>query len=509
MESPHSVRWLPRIALAAICLVGAGLRLWQAGESLWIDELHTAWCALGELREVAPRAALGNQSPLFFWLEWLLVRLLGPSEFTVRLPSLVAGSLLPLALFGLVVRWTKSPWLGVLSAALCAIDRFQIFYATEARPYTLIELLAVVHIGIVAELATSPASRKLRIAFILGAALLFYLHYTAALLVVAEVVYLVCTAIAAPGERSPRWRIGMLALDLALVGLLILPAASNLLAIYARRDNWAAFVEQRSVWTIFTHLPWGWACVMFIAGVVAHRWLRRTALPQPALLAVLWLLVPVSLAWFFTATDAARLYFPRYLVASAPAAIVLICLTLHLIPWPRIQVASASLLLVYALVSSQIIEQLRWDGRVIGDRNEDWRGAIAYLNQQFEADPHPVLLSSGLIEANHWIDSFASDQRDYCLYPLRSLYPVTKDAAPSLLPRDESLINRIDDLLDKHKTIYVVRRGIAYALLENGMYESKIPNRSWPRVPWRIEQVETFGSVQVVRLTTPTNHAAK
>ena len=91
---------LPRASLAAaiaITAIAAALRFWQAGESLWLDELHTAWCAHGSLSEVAQRAAIGNQSALFFWLEWLLVRIFGENELALRLPSLIAGSLLPLA----------------------------------------------------------------------------------------------------------------------------------------------------------------------------------------------------------------------------------------------------------------------------------------------------------------------------------------------------------------------------------------------------------------------------
>src|SRR6478672_5531677 len=93
-----SPRWAA-ITVGLICVISAGLRLWQARESLWLDELHTAWCAIGPLANVQPRAEIGNQSPLFFWLEWLMVKLLGENDLAVRLPSIVAGSLLTLAMF--------------------------------------------------------------------------------------------------------------------------------------------------------------------------------------------------------------------------------------------------------------------------------------------------------------------------------------------------------------------------------------------------------------------------
>src|SRR5438093_12902502 len=95
----------PLLSAIGISLVAAALRIPPLGESLWLDELHTAWCAVGPLDEVVRRAAIGNQGPLFFWLEWLALGILGPSELSLRLTSLVRGSLLALAVFLLARRW--------------------------------------------------------------------------------------------------------------------------------------------------------------------------------------------------------------------------------------------------------------------------------------------------------------------------------------------------------------------------------------------------------------------
>src|SRR6185369_3416608 len=108
------------IGALGICVLAAALRIPPLGESLWLDELHTAWCALGPLDEVAERAAIGNQGPLYYWLEWLLADVFGPTEFSLRLLSLVSGSLLPLALFLLARRWSLTT-AGLIAAALVAV----------------------------------------------------------------------------------------------------------------------------------------------------------------------------------------------------------------------------------------------------------------------------------------------------------------------------------------------------------------------------------------------------
>ena len=153
MESPNPSRWSPRLALGAVLVLGAGLRLWQAGESLWIDELHTAWCAGRLERSCSTGLRSATSRPSFSGCSGCWCGCWGRANTPFRLPSLLAGSLLPLALYWMTARWTQSRWLGVLAAALVAVDRVQIFFATEARPYALIELVAVVHVAIVAELA--------------------------------------------------------------------------------------------------------------------------------------------------------------------------------------------------------------------------------------------------------------------------------------------------------------------------------------------------------------------
>src|SRR5262245_40225438 len=132
---------IPRWQLAAILavtLLGTAWHIWIARGSLWVDELHTAWCTRGSETGVAPRAAIGNQSPPFFWLEWALVQLFGEHEWALRLPSLIAGSLLPLALCWLAWRWTNQGLVALTAAALVLIDPLSNFFATEARPYALV-----------------------------------------------------------------------------------------------------------------------------------------------------------------------------------------------------------------------------------------------------------------------------------------------------------------------------------------------------------------------------------
>jgi hypothetical protein len=514
--------------LALLTLAGAILRLWQIRESLWLDELHTAWCAGGSLADVAPRAVMGNQSPLFFWLEWFVVHVLGSSELTLRLPSLFAGCMLPVALFLVVQRWTTFSGLGLLAAALAVIDPTCIFYSTEARPYALVELLAVIHVAVFAELIQRP-TWELRAAFVGGAALLIHLHYTAALLIVAENCYWLFML----GKRGSALPYGwhLMVIDLSVLALLILPASGILLEIAHRRDNWAAFVPQRriaeivqslwtnpvrgsalldaEIWQFLNSLPWSICCLYVATDLVVRRWLKARAShavdpivsDHAAALSLCWLLVPLAIAWLATATGWARLYLPRYVLVAAPAAMVLAAMQAGLAPgkWGRVIVASA--LLVAGVWTSGIPWRLGDENRVIDSRGEDWRSAVEFLNQEFATkEPVPVLLRSGLIEDNALRESPDEALIEYCLFPLQSLYRINVD--PDLLiplpSRDSGrLLPETLKMIFGHRGAWLVVRGSnrTATLIERQVTESAAGGGKSLRVMER----HSFGRIHVSR----------
>src|SRR5205085_8159309 len=100
-QSHRTPRW-PIIALGVITLAGLALRLTNIGESLWLDELHTGWVVKDAWSDVAWRAQIGNQSPLWFYAVKVVTTLGGESEFTLRLLSLIAGTALIPATYWLV-----------------------------------------------------------------------------------------------------------------------------------------------------------------------------------------------------------------------------------------------------------------------------------------------------------------------------------------------------------------------------------------------------------------------
>lgn len=497
--------WQFSVALL-LTLGGAVLRTWQIGESLWLDELHTAWCASGSFAEVAPRAILGNQSPLFFWLEWLLVTGLGASELVLRLPSLIAGCLLPLAVYGVARRGGLPTGVCLLAVALVVIGPLLIFFATEARPYAAVQLLAVIHVGICAQLFVRP-SAALRLWFVGGAAALFYLHYTALLLVAAEVVAWCVAAVMCRQSVQYGWRSAVV--DLGWLGLLCLPAAGNLQSIFARRQNWDLFVPPRSwlaPWEMFEPLPWSPA-VLFIVIALMATWLSKKqgmdsgkdgASDSDALvfqvLVVCWLVVPLLVAWLMTATGLARLFFPRYIAASAPAATLVAAMCASLPPWRWTRAVLGIALIVTSVWNSGIVERVIREGRIIGDRREDWRGAIAWLNDRLADEPLPVFVASGLIESEALLEPHDPPLVEYCLFPLRtSIYPLQaerRELIPLALRNPAHPDPRFQELISERGGGWFVVRG------RNSEAQGVAGS-------WRPRESRSFGRVRVFRVAPP------
>ena len=118
--------YFPLLAISLLTLItalAAVLRAWQTNESLWIDELHTSWVVSDDADSIAGRAAVGNQSPLFFYVVKASTFGFGMTELALRLPSLIAGmALVPLVFFA-CARWTKSTCAGLFAAVVVALEQ--------------------------------------------------------------------------------------------------------------------------------------------------------------------------------------------------------------------------------------------------------------------------------------------------------------------------------------------------------------------------------------------------
>ena len=147
---PHTPRPLRRSDLATlgVVLVAFALRVLALGApSLWYDEgfaVQTARLPIGEL--VARLVREDNHSPLHYLVIRLWMAVAGDSETALRFSSVVVGVLmvaLTYAIFREIFRGRPDEAnaalvAGAPAAALVALSPFLVYYAREARMYSLL-----------------------------------------------------------------------------------------------------------------------------------------------------------------------------------------------------------------------------------------------------------------------------------------------------------------------------------------------------------------------------------
>ena len=175
--------------LLLVTCLGLYFRCYPVGESLWLDELHTAWTVLAEDNQaLAQRAQLGNNSTVYFRFVRVVTGLFGTSELTLRCISIIAGTLLIPITF-LVSRdgCGCGPIPAATAALLVCIDRYHNFYACEARTYALVQLVALIHFGLFILLLTRDRQMWNWVWWTISGMSLFHLHCTSALFLFAEI----------------------------------------------------------------------------------------------------------------------------------------------------------------------------------------------------------------------------------------------------------------------------------------------------------------------------------
>ena len=198
-------------AVVLLLLLGAAARVreWAFNRSLWLDESLIARNLLdrGFLGLLRPLDHLQTGPLLFLWSSEAMSRVLGPWEWSLRLPSLAAG-LAGLGLIALVARrMLREPAALLAVVALAAVSPQLIFYASELKPYALDvaagALLTWLGLRLLASLNPpgSPAFRREVVRYTAGGAVALFASSPSVFVIAGVGVVLMARA-----ATARRWR---------------------------------------------------------------------------------------------------------------------------------------------------------------------------------------------------------------------------------------------------------------------------------------------------------------
>jgi len=438
------------LLIALIVTVALSIRFTIAnGDSLWLDELHTAWAVNDGLSEVGGRAADGNQNPLFFWLTWACVQVLGPSEFSLRLISVLSGTAIVGIAGWFTWRGSKSLTGVILTGLIITLDWRFVFYGTEARPYALMQLLGVLHAALFASLSgwlpTTNASRlsrstKWSLLTLLSIAL-FYCHITSVWLFAAEAISLLlvgkrcATPIPEDDKESQPSFFKPLLFSLGAVMVGCLPGMLNLLHVFSRKSNWSDLSSPASV-LADTQVPllfWiALPLVIFVIGYIVHK-LRLPSQIHATSHGYSNRLCIFLFAWAMTAIvgviavhylNVAPLASFRYTVIGTPAMAIFAGLMVGRTSNVLLKVTTLVLVAWASYTNNEITRQLIVRQTLPVMRHEDWStpaNTVDTTTADRKIHPRPLLLFANVIEDADAATNLDPRFQEYLRFPVYNI----------------------------------------------------------------------------------------
>ncbi|TWU00809.1 hypothetical protein [Stieleria varia] len=472
-----TTRFLLQLASACILVVGLTIvfRLPSCSESFWIDELHSAWTVADGLGDVAPRARIGNQTPLYFQALWLWRALVGDGELPMRMSSVLLSAFAAGCLVIGVAVTTRRISAGVIAGGILVVERNAMFFGCELRPYAAVMCCAVLAAwSAVAALDSRQRSDRWRLALIGSVCLAALLHPTS-LGVLGWLVPITWIVIWRRGQCVfTRWDGVAVVVIVITVWMLW---RSSLPQSWSHREQWKSFAHATSWSQLWDERrAWAWLPLAILPIGLAVVWsvVRRVRQEKHTDVLSGWLpglVGVVGTVAFFVASylDIVPLWHRRYFIAALPllAWSAGVAGTWGL-PCKRLgsflAVGSAVIVLCVLMWHQGTLGHLWHTGRVPRElRGEPWREAVALVQAERKAG-EPVWLDTGLIEAS-FLSEPMSDADDlptefwrYLAFPVSGPYRLEDVTVVSVTEHESWRRQRWNEAFREGHAVWLISR---------------------------------------------------
>jgi uncharacterized membrane protein len=391
---PDTSRKTARLVLAGLILGGLGLRL-AVTRGIWLDEAISIHQAHLSLHDLFSNLYYGDRHPpLHHLVLWLTIRAFGDSEFAVRLPSLIAGTLVIPVLYELG-RELYDRRTGLIAAAFAAASPLLVWYSQEVRMYAFVTLFGL--LALLTQLRVMRNGTMLNwAAYILSTAALLWSHYFGLLLIGVQQIIFIAVLIHRKRRGEP---IKPLALGFAysaailvmqLIALVVF-ARHQFQSTHAAAGSPSGTYDPLSFYAVLANVAWAlfgyqpnalsvllaamWPLLLLLSLVLLGRGGSRQTLMLAAAA-----VVPVVLLLGVSVFDRS-LFEVRYFLLTVPLLLLLIARLVS--GW--IRKPTARLLVAGGVVLALLIGLADQQLNKNNPRLFDFRGAI----QQITADAGP------------------------------------------------------------------------------------------------------------------------
>lgn len=400
------ILWLSAPTLLAFILRTVRLDL----QPLWWDEGWSVYFATADIPSMLARTAVDIHPPLYYLVLHIWVLIVGPSPISVRLLSVLLGTLsIPMLFF--LARRLFGVGVGLMAALTMAVAPFHIYYSQETRMYAFVTLLILYSMYLFLSLlqrqeaSSSPIHWLL---YIVVTSLAMYTQYYAVFIPISQTIFIL-VRIRRYKPLLARWVGAQIVLLLSYVPW-VLYAAGKLVKYVATKMakegdvplSLYAYLQQHLLAFSVGHLSQdraflSWLALVFIAlvmlGIIGYLRYRPAAqFPSwrsgyAIAFFLIYLLVPlflgylVNLRYPFTSPGIQRLF-----LLSAPAFYLLVALGLTWL-WKRFHALWPACLVLVAVSVPSLFDFYTVE-RYVG---EDYRPLIQKV--QALARPDDVIVA--------------------------------------------------------------------------------------------------------------------
>jgi mannosyltransferase len=407
----------PALAVSAAAAAFGGWRL--GAKSISHDEAFSIAVARLDLPSLADvlkdRESFNGlyYTLLHFW------QLGGSGEAWLRLPSVIFAVLATYFLF-LLNRRLFSVGVALLSAGLLAVNSFFVYYAQDARSYSLAVFLVVLATWLFVR-AAEQGSILRWLAYGLVGALAMYAHIFCAFVLIAHLL-------SVPLRRSwPRLRV--IAAAYGLTGVLVAPLLILMLQTDPLQRDFIDEVRLGSFRWLFLNLTGGggvasrganllllaYFAVCFLGTIwtlrAVNRWRQERDTAWAHGLVLSWLCLPILGAYAISLMRA-PIFFPRYLIVVLPALVTLAGIGIEGLRLRLLQVVA--IIAIVGLALPPLLSYYRADFK----EGEDWRGAVAFVAAAARPEDGIVFLSRyGRRPFEYYLQRTPAEAHLHSLYP--------------------------------------------------------------------------------------------
>ncbi len=384
--SIHGAR-LEVVVLAGIVGLGFFFRVYNlAQESLWLDEAHSLTIARMSLDSQLAWLANSDHPPLYFLLLHFWQRF-GASEFWLRLPSAIIGTMGIFAIYALA-RTLFDGVSALMAALLLAISSVHVWYSQEVRSYVLVSLWTIVSsYFLVVSVRQGRTVNWVCYAITMLAGL--YTHYFFVLLIPAHLAFLAYSWLndAEAAQAIRTWGAVTAAVFGAFVPLLVVALPFLLSSGGAQPRDLASPPSAKLILVTLWYFGVGGAMEdpvmryasfgVFLASVgsalLAAR-SRRDPCASPSIfsgvaLSLSYIAVPILT--LFVISQVRSVYILRYLTPFLPGYLLLLAVGINRLP--RLDLKVIAIVAVVLLSANS----LAFD--YTNQQKDDWRSVAAYV----------------------------------------------------------------------------------------------------------------------------------